>query len=406
MIELTAGKDDDGRRLDRIIRKALPDYPLSLIHRLLRQKKILVDNNPATPNHRIKQGMVIQVLAPVNRTSDQVNRDNVNHKKSMVNNQESHLQTSISEPYSIRPPLRLKPSRHSWQTGAFIGAPAQPHKSKNTANQKYPFADGILAIRSKNLLATTLGCSLCVWQGSGIIVFNKPQGLSTHGPNSLDFIVNAWLATEGALPRSLSFKPGPLHRLDKPTSGAIVFSQTLEGAKLFSALLRERKIEKTYIAIVEGRIKSEKGKVKSEKSKYGEIMWRDTLTHDKNKRKSLINLPLPTPYSLLPILKEAITTVKTLASNDSYSLIEAGIKTGRHHQIRAQAAAHGHPLAGDIKYGAKPLPGQSRGGAFFLHAWKIRFNECPDGFPQEIIAPLPEAFQAKIEALFNSQRKY
>jgi len=359
MIELTAAKDDDGRRLDRILRKALPDYSLSLIHRLLRQKKILVDNKPATLNHRIKQGMVIKINAIVTHNNKQVNNSMINHKKSIVNNN-SVIDTSL-------------------------------HCSLLIAH-----------------------CSLSpvpiLWHGSGIIVFNKPQGLSTHGPHSLDDIVNAWLAEGGSgaspLPRSLSFKPGPLHQLDKPTSGAIIFSQTLEGAKLFSALLKERKIEKSYIAIVEGSIAKEKGV---------EIIWRDLLTHDKNIRKSFVKPEQPisdpsliahcslliahSPHSLLP--KEAVTTVKTLATNNGYSLIEAVIKTGRHHQIRAQAASHGHPLAGDIKYGARPLPGQSRGGAFFLHAWKIRFNESPDGFPREIIAPLPEAFQTRIEALFG-----
>jgi len=338
MIELTAAKDDAGRRLDRIIRKALPDYPLSLIHRLLRQGKIKVNGKPATPNHRIEQGMVIKVYAPATHTSDQVNDNHVNHKNIVVNKNPA-----------------LDPSLYS----SFL----IPHSS------------------------------LILWQGSGIIVINKPQGLSAHGPHSLDSIVNAWLKEEGALPYSLSFKPGPLHRLDKPTSGAIVFSQTLEGAKLFSALLRERKIEKSYIAIVEGRIEKDE-------------TWQDVLEHDKDAHKSFVKTapPLPhspTPYSPLPTPKEAVTTIRPLASTDGYSLIEARIKTGRHHQIRAQAAAHGHSLAGDIKYGGKPFPGQSRGGCFFLHAWKIKFNERPDGFPDEIIAPLPEAFQARIEALFK-----
>jgi len=409
MIELTAAKDDAGRRLDRILRKALPDLSLSLIHRLLRQRKILVDNKPATPNHRIEQGMVIKINAPVTYVNNQVNNPIVNYDNFMVNKNNLRLQTPNPEPRTLNPILSPVPS------------PESP----------VPI----------------------LWHGSGIIVFNKPQGLSTHGPQSLDGIVNAWLSSggEGPLPRSLSFKPGPLHRLDKPTSGAIVFSQTLEGAKLFSALLRERKIEKIYVAIVEGRIAKEEvkgsittkeeGKGKREKSKrikYGEIIWRDSLEHDKNARKSLVS---PRPYSIrpplrlkpsrdirhtgaffgapaqphkskntatpctlgapFPISKEAITMVKTLASNDKYSLIEARIKTGRHHQIRAQAASHGHPLAGDIKYGGKPLSSQSYGGCFFLHAWKIRFNESPDGFPREIIAPLPEAFQAWIEALFK-----
>jgi 23S rRNA pseudouridine955/2504/2580 synthase len=90
-------------------------------------------------------------------------------------------------------------------------------------------------------------------------------------------------------------------------------------------------------------------------------------------------------------------------------LIEAQIKTGRHHQIRAQAASHGHPLAGDIKYGGKLFPGsgKARGGCFFLHAWKIRFLELPGWFPDDfsgyIEAPLPEAFLTRIEALFNME---
>jgi len=371
MIELTAGKDDNDRRLDRILRKALPELSLSLIHRLLRRKKILVDNKPATPNHRIEQGMVIKINASATHIREQVNQTIVNHKNTLVNEKKISLKKTNPD---LRPPAPV------------------------------------------------------LWQGSGIIVFNKPQGLSTHGPNSLDVIVNDWLSAGGAgpLPRSLSFKPGPLHRLDKPTSGAIAFSQTLEGARLFSTLLRERKLEKTYIAIVEGCINDEES-------------WRDTLEHDKDAHKSLIKTG---PYSLRPPLrlkpsrdirhtgaflgapaqphkskntatpctlgaplpiKQALTTVSTLASNKEYSLIEARIKTGRHHQIRAQAASHEHPLAGDIKYGGKLLPGQSRGGGFFLHAWKITFNECPDLFPREITAPLPEAFQAKIEALFGKQ---
>ena len=332
MIELTAGMDDTGRRLDRILRKALPDLSLSFIHRLLRQKKILVDNKPATPNHRIKQGMVIQIIASVNHTQEQVNHNIINQVK-------------------------------------------QPVNKKNLCKNPVSNTQGGKAAPPVPIL----------WQGSDLIAFNKPQGLSTHGPNSLDLIVYDWLlAGASPLPHSLSFRPGPLHRLDKPTSGIIFFSRTLEGAKLFSALLREHKLEKTYIAIVEGSLKKDE-------------TWHDVLTHDKTARKTFVKT-----VPLLPAPKEAFTTVKPIASNNEYSLIEAGIKTGRHHQIRAQAASHGYPLAGDIKYGGKPLPGQSRKGAFFLHAWKIKFNaqDVPDGFPREITAPLPEAFREKIEALF------
>jgi 23S rRNA pseudouridine955/2504/2580 synthase len=321
MIELTAGKDDDGRRLDRIVRKALPDLSLSLIHRLFRKKKVLVNGQISGQDTRIQQGTLIKINVYVNQQYKQVNNESVNISKQQVNKRNQHVKKLLELPQIL-------------------------------------------------------------WHGSGIIVFNKPQGLSTHGPNSLDTLVNAWL--ERALPRSLSFKPGPLHRLDKPTSGIIVFSENLEGARWFSDLLRKRKLEKTYIAVVEGRIDKEEA-------------WHDVLTHDVNLKKSYVNTK-----DYPQTAKEALTTVKPIASNGEYSLIEAKIKTGRRHQIRAQAAFHEHPLAGDIKYGSTPQKQLSE-KCFFLHAWKLKFNteDVPEGFPGLITAPLPQAFQSQIETLFG-----
>jgi len=306
-LELTAGPDDAHRRLDRILRKSLPDYSLSLIHRLLRQGKVLVNGKKASPDERIQPGMVICIELAVNHIVKKVN-------------------------------------------GSRMTAPPRP----------------------------TLPLPEIIWRGSGIIVFNKPSGLASHGKDSLDTLVTAWLA--GKLPASLSFKPGPLHRLDRPTSGAIAFSETLEGAQLFSRLLRERKIKKTYLAIVEGRT----GKNEE---------WQDELSRDTTLKKTFANNETGKK-------RNALTAVKTLDSNGSYSLIEAHIATGRTHQIRAQAAAHGHPLAGDVKYGGQRLP-----GGFFLHAWKMEREEgpadFPPDFPQPLIAPLPPAFRSQIGLLFG-----
>ncbi|MDR2718428.1 MAG: RluA family pseudouridine synthase [Treponema sp.] len=300
--ELKAGPDDAGRRLDRILRKTLPDYSLSLIHRLLRQGKVLVNGKKANPDERIQPGTLIQLKSAVNHNIKQVNK---NHK---------------------------------------AASPALPLPE-------------------------------ILWRGSGIIVFNKPPGLASHGKASLDTLIKAWLA--GKLPLSLSFKPGPLHRLDRPTSGIIAFSENLEGAQLFSRLLRERKVKKTYLAIVEGSV--------SENEE-----WQDELSRDTTLKKTFTG-------NKTAQTRNALTTVKTLASNGSYSLIEAHIVTGRTHQIRAQAASHGYPLAGDVKYGGQRIPG----GGFFLHAWKMELEECPEGFPQPLCAPLPEAFCSQIELLFG-----
>jgi 23S rRNA pseudouridine955/2504/2580 synthase len=293
-MEFISGEDDKGRRLDRVLRKALPDHPLPLLYRLLRQGLVLVDGKPGKAQYRLNCGETITIPLSPHLPADQV------------------------------------------ETG-FIKRAAVPE---------------------------------IIWQDLGLIALNKPAGLEVHGSESLDTILNAFLA--GKLPPSLSFKPGPLHRLDKPSSGIVVFSTSIEGARLFSSLLRERKTRKTYLALVEGSMEKEE-------------TWQDELVRDFEKKKTL-TFKSPSAGS-----KTALTVVRPLAVNGKYSLITAEILTGRTHQIRAQAAAHGHPLAGDRKYGSREQ------GGFFLHAWKLEFLEY------SIEAPLPEAFNKKITEIFNHE---
>jgi len=144
-------------------------------------------------------------------------------------------------------------------------------------------------------------------------------------------------------------------------------------------LLRERRVAKTYLAIVEGTVRD------------GELWWQDGLLRDKNGKKTFVG------GGESPQEKVAQTSVRALARKGSCTLIEACIATGRTHQIRAQAAAHGHPLAGDIKYGGSKIAG----GGFFLHAWKIGFDLDIAGLPRLIIAPLPEPFMAQVITLFG-----
>jgi 23S rRNA pseudouridine955/2504/2580 synthase len=301
-MEFVSGENDKDRRLDRVLRKAMPDHPLPLLYRLLRQGLVLVDGKPAKAQYRLNCGETITI--PLESGQNPESR-----------------------------PTSLPSSANSIDTGF---------------NKRQAVPD-------------------IIWQDRGLIAVNKPAGLEVHGPKSLETIVSVFLA--GKLPSSLSFKPGPLHRLDKPSSGVVVFSTSLEGARLFSSLLRERKVRKTYLALVEGLVKDEE-------------TWQDELVRDFEKKKTL-TFKSPSTGS-----KTAVTVVKPLETNGKYSLITAEIHTGRTHQIRAQAAAHGHPLAGDRKYGSR---GQ---GYFFLHAWKLEFLEY------SIEAPLPEAFKKNYKNIF------
>jgi 23S rRNA pseudouridine955/2504/2580 synthase len=292
-MELITGENDKGRRLDRILRKALPDHPLPLLHRLLRQKKVFVNGKSAKAQALLDSGVTITI-----------------------------------------PSLSANSSR------------------KDAKTQR-----------------TNLRLPEILWQAEGLIAVNKPAGLAVHGPDSLDTMVSSYLADR--LPPSLSFKPGPLHRLDKPSSGIVVFSASIEGAHLFSKLMRERKIKKTYLAIVEGNAEKEE-------------IWEDNLARDKERKMSFI-LQTDSGGS-----KTAITKIKPIAASGALTLVMAEIITGRTHQIRAQAASRGHPLYGDHKYGSRSV------GGFFLHAWKLEFLEFV------IEAPLPEVFRKKISSELNA----
>jgi 23S rRNA pseudouridine955/2504/2580 synthase len=241
-----------------------------------------------------------------------------------------------------------------------------------------------------------------LFEGLGLLILNKPPGVLVHGRGSLEERVRLYLKPR--LPPSLSFKPGPLHRLDKPTSGIIVFSASLEGARRFSALIRERRIRKEYLAIVDGTIGSG-GERSGWISWISWISWIDDLLRDREAKKTLAS------GAGEKSSRRALTRVRPLVQAGDHTLILAEIETGLTHQIRAQAAARGHPLSGDRKYGGSPLA-----GGFRLHARALEFpaGEFSDstdrtgetafpGLPRRIEAPLPEGFSRKIRELFGAE---
>ena len=316
---LTAAADDDGRRLDRVLRKAMPDTALSAIHRLLRKGAVRVNGEIAAANRRIRTGENISVTSVI----------------------------------SVIPVI-----------SAISAIPVPPSLSKHTFPE-------------------------ILFEGEGLLILNKPAGLSVHGGGSslkspekenLQGLVYAYLKPK--LPPSLSFRPGPLHRLDQPSSGVIVFSTNLQGARFFSELMKKRKIKKYYLTLLEGKI--EKAEI-----------WQDELVRDQRLKKSFAKTE---NGKTAKAAKAALTRISPIAVNAGFSLVLAEIETGRTHQIRAQAASRGYPLLGDSKYGSS-----SKHRGFLLHAWKMKF---PDDFhyaslPCLIEAPLPQSFQNAVSKLFG-----
>ncbi|MBQ9238315.1 MAG: RluA family pseudouridine synthase [Treponema sp.] len=202
-----------------------------------------------------------------------------------------------------------------------------------------------------------------------LLVLNKPYGVPTHGARS----VAAALAETAARP-SLSFRPAPLHRLDRRTTGLLVCAQSIAGARWFSAALAAHCVQKTYLAIVEGALEHP-----------GE--WHDAVKKNPAERSRFHTV------SLSPHGKCASTAVTPVAFGTlcahPVTLIRCTIATGRTHQIRAQAAAHGYPLLGDTAYGARALPYDTQ---LFLHAHTLSFPENTLCIPATLTAPVPDTF--------------
>ena len=235
-----------------------------------------------------------------------------------------------------------------------------------------------------------------VFENEHILIINKPYNVNVHGDEtSLDKIVESYYNRKN-LKSSLSFRPGPLHRLDKKTTGLLAFSMSLEGARWFSENIKNHKIQKKYYGLVEGSI--------SEKQQWHDIISNNENTNksgfhkvsakiiaDKNEKEIKNPLKKDSPQKD----KIAETTVTPIEqgfyNGKNLTLVEFHIKTGRKHQIRAQSALHNHPLAGDTAYGGKKLPFGTQD--FYLTARELIIpKENPIGLPEKLKVMLPKDF--------------
>ena len=222
-----------------------------------------------------------------------------------------------------------------------------------------------------------------IFENQYVKIINKPYNIavqkSKQNEISLDDIIKAqYEPTE----KSLSFTPGPLHRLDKKTTGLLTFSNNLVGAQEFSKILQNHKITKTYLAVIEGKLTT------SQK-------WIDNITTDKKSQKKDFKTVSITKNQDRTS-KEAITEIFPIKSgffnNTEITLAKIQIYTGRTHQIRSQCAYHNYPLLGDTAYNQNTKK-TSKDVDFFLHSYKLSFSsENILQLPTEIIAPLPKNF--------------
>jgi 23S rRNA pseudouridine1911/1915/1917 synthase len=211
-----------------------------------------------------------------------------------------------------------------------------------------------------------------LYEDNHIIAVNKTcneivQGDKT-GDTPLSEIVKAYIKEKYNKPGEVFL--GVTHRLDRPTSGVVLFARTSKALTRLNEMFKSHEqIQKTYWAIVQGAPKQPEARLEN---------W---LTRNEQLNKSFI------AKAGAKEAKQAILSYKTLARGEHYTLLEINLETGRHHQIRCQLAAIGCPVKGDLKYGAKR---SNPDGGISLHARQIAFIHPVSKQPLCITAPIPE----------------
>lgn len=226
-----------------------------------------------------------------------------------------------------------------------------------------------------------------LYEDNHLIAVNKAPGEIVQGDKTGDKPLSDTL--KEYIKRKYN-KPGEVflgvpHRLDRPTSGVVLFARTSKALVRLNEMFKNHDaMRKTYWAIVQGA------------PKQPEARLENYLVRNEQQNKSYIAKPGAKDAKL------AVLTYRTLTRGDHYSLLEVELLTGRHHQIRCQLAAIGCPIKGDLKYGAKR---SNPDGSISLHARQITFVHPVRKEQVTITAPVPEG-SLFAQLLSDNEYKY
>jgi len=229
-----------------------------------------------------------------------------------------------------------------------------------------------------------------VYEDDDLAVVNKPAGMMVHaGAGATEDARNRGTLVNALLHhfKMLSgvggeTRPGIVHRLDRATSGMIVIAKNDEAHRKLAAQFAKREVKKTYIALVHGWLKEERGTISSSISR--DRLRRTRMTTRRSGGREAI-----TDYTV---------TKRLQSPHGKFTLLAVRIGTGRTHQIRVHLASLGHPVVGDTLYGA---PREIRGreketislARNYLHAAKLELKQPSNGHALSFEAPLPEELQ-------------
>lgn len=209
-----------------------------------------------------------------------------------------------------------------------------------------------------------------LYEDNHIIIVNKTcseivQGDKT-GDTPLSETVKQYLKHKYNKPGNVFC--GVTHRLDRPTSGIVIFAKTSKALARLNEMFKNKEIKKTYWAITKNMPDKE------------EAILIHYLTRNEKQNKSYASDIEKTNS------KKAILHYKLIARSENYNLLEIDLQTGRHHQIRCQLAKIRCPIKGDLKYGAER---SNPDGGISLHARRVEFIHPVSKLPIDVLAPVP-----------------
>ena len=210
-----------------------------------------------------------------------------------------------------------------------------------------------------------------VFEDNHLLVINKKAGQLVQGDKTGDLslldLIKDFIKIRDKKPGNVFL--GLVHRIDRPTSGLVIYAKTSKALTRLTVMVKNREIKKIYWAIVAKEM----------------IPKSQRLVHylQKNEKTNKATVFIkPTDKA-----KESILNYQIIKTLDNYQLLEIDLETGRHHQIRAQLSKIGVPIKGDLKYGA---PRSNPDGGISLHARKLEFEHPITKEKIEIIAPVPQ----------------
>lgn len=218
-----------------------------------------------------------------------------------------------------------------------------------------------------------------VYQDDAILVINKPGGVAVHGGSGVSHGVIESLRAANPDLRFLEL----VHRLDRDTSGLLMLAKKRSALVKLHAMMREGKVSKHYLALVQGRVANDRQHIKAPLTKWL------TATGERRVRVD-------------PEGQSAHTIVTCKQRIDHFSLLECELRTGRTHQIRVHLASIGHPILGDTKYGDDSQQEAWKGlgvKRMFLHAWCLEFEHPITAERLSLEAAMPDAFEVMMQVL-------